>query len=281
VSGKSGLKNPEPILIADLFPEILEGLLALLSDLGPDDWSQPTVCWGWSAKDVALHLLGIEIGNLSYRRDGFDYGVPVEGWEALVGSVNNSNQSWVEAARRISPELLIDLLRHIGSQTGTYFQSLDPFALGGGVSWVGPGPVPVWLDLAREYTERWHHQQHIRDAVGKPGFKQPRYLAPVLATFAWAMPHAFLSTGAGESTCVTLTVSGEAGGRWSVVWEGGNWQLYSGAPDRPAAEVVMDEDTAWRLFTRGVSQDQEARQITIQGDRSLGLRLLEMVAIIA
>ena len=36
------------------------------------------------------------------------------------------------------------------------------------VNWAGPEPAPIWLDPAREYTERWVHQQHIRDAVRNP-----------------------------------------------------------------------------------------------------------------
>ncbi len=51
-----------------------------------------------------------------------------------------------------------------GEQTNAYFQRVDPFAMGGPVSWAGPEPAPVWLDVAREFTERWHHQQHIRAA---------------------------------------------------------------------------------------------------------------------
>jgi hypothetical protein len=59
------------------------------------------------------------------------------------------------------------------------------------VSWVGPDPVPNWLDVAREYTERWTHQQQARDAVGMPGLREPTFMAPVLATFVHALPQAF------------------------------------------------------------------------------------------
>jgi hypothetical protein len=27
------------------------------------------------------------------------------------------------------------------------------------------GPVPLWFDLAREFTERWVHYRQIQDAV--------------------------------------------------------------------------------------------------------------------
>ncbi len=62
------MKRPEPILVLELFPELREGLLSLLSSLSPGDWERPTACPLWSVKDVALHLLGGEMGILSRRR---------------------------------------------------------------------------------------------------------------------------------------------------------------------------------------------------------------------
>jgi hypothetical protein len=88
--------------------------------------------------------------------------------------------------------LLCELLAVTGAATERYLASLELFAVEESVSWVGPDPVPNWLDVARQDSERWtHHQQQIRDAVGVPGSKEPAFLAPVLATFAQALPRAF------------------------------------------------------------------------------------------
>ena len=57
--------------MADLFPDLLQRLFSLLSGLSEGDWRKPTAWPGWSVKDVALHRLGIEIGNLS-RGTGWD-----------------------------------------------------------------------------------------------------------------------------------------------------------------------------------------------------------------
>jgi uncharacterized protein (TIGR03083 family) len=275
------LQPPEPTIVVALFPEILTELIGLLSGLSPEEWKKPTVCPGWSVKDVALHLLGGEIGNLSRRRDDHALGASITGWEELVTFVNDWNQSWVQATQRISPRLLIDLFEFTGIQLCDYFRSLDPYALGGSVSWAGPGPAPVWLDLAREYTERWHHQQHIRDAVSQPGLDEPRYMAPVLSAFVWALPRALRSTRAAENTSVTLTITGGAGGQWSLLREGGEWKLYQGAPDQPDAQVVLDQDIAWRLFTRGLAPSVAREHASLSGDQALGSQVLEMVSIIA
>jgi len=277
----SPLKPPEPVIVVDLFPELLDGLANLLAGLSAADWEAATACPGWSVHDVALHLLGVEIGNLSRRRDAHILKASIDGWDELVAFLNNWNQEWVRVGRRISPPLLVNLLRLTGDQMNDYFRTLDPHILGGAVSWAGSQPAPVWLDLAREYTERWHHQQHIRDAVGKPGFKEPRFFAPVLAAFARALPRALEPVTGPEGASVTLTVSGDSGGRWSAVWEAGAWVLYDGALEAPSAEVTLDENVAWRLFTHSAQAEWMRDQAVVAGDRVLGARVLEMVSIIA
>ena len=171
------------------------GLLCstLLGDLSASDWEAPTVCPGWSVKDVAAHLLGDDIGRLSWGRDGyvnpaFAAGLDIATLPGLVAAIDRQNAVWVTGARRISPRLLIELLEMTGELTEAYFTSLDMTALGMPVDWAGPEPAPVWLDVAREYTERWVHQQHIRDAVGKPGLKERRWFAPVLDAFVRGLP---------------------------------------------------------------------------------------------
>ncbi len=148
-------------------------------------------------------------------------------------------------------------------------------------SWAGPEPAPVWLDLAREYTERWHHQQQIRDAVGKPGLIEPRIFAPVLDTFVRALPHTFRAVQAPEGASVALAIAGDAGGAWFVRREQGTWKLYVGAPAAPDASVVLPQDAAWRLFTKGIGQEEALAQATLTGDRRLGLKALGMVSVIA
>ena len=275
------LKIPAPVLTAHLLPEVLQELVRLLEGLDANEWQQPTVCAGWDVKDVALHLLGGEIGNLSRRRDGHSLGANIQSWDELVVMINRWNAGWVEQARRMSSRMVIDLLGYTGRQMADYFAGLEMDTLGPAVSWAGSQAAPVWLDVAREYTERWHHQQHIRDAVEKPGLTGPRYLAPALAAFVHALPRAYAQAAAGEGTALVLRISGESGGCWSLVRAAETWQLYAGAAQEPAAEVEVDEDTAWRLFTHGIDPQAALRRMTLSGNQELGRQVLQMVAIIA
>ena len=275
------MQKPEPILIADRFPALLDSLLDLLEGLSAEEWARPTTATGWSVKDVALHLLGDEIGILSGKRDGFTKPQPgLDVWENLVAFINRRNAEWVQAARRISPRLLCELLRFTGEQSNALFAGLDPLALGGAVSWAGLAPAPVWLDIAREFTERWHHQQHIRDAVGKPGGTEPYFLAPVLAAFVYALPRTYRQVSAAPGTAISLRITGESGGVWTVVREEAGWQLYLGKADQPQAEIILPEKTAWRLFTKGLSAANARESAVLHGDLALAEKALETIAII-
>lgn len=270
-----------PIIVVELFRPALAELRALLSGLSEEDWQKPTACPTWSVKDVALHLLGDDIGILSRQRDHFRWGVSARNWPELVARLNEANELWVRAAQRLSPRLLSDLLAFTGAQVIAHFESLDPYAIGDVVSWAGSDPSPVWLDLAREYTERWHHQQHIRDAVGKPGLKEPRFFAPVLETFVRALPVTYRDTTAEEGAVVIVTITGRSGGRWALRRERQAWNLYVTASTRSTAELVIDEETAWRLFTNGIHREQALSRAELMGDKALASKALDAVAIIA
>lgn len=276
------MKTPEPIIVSDLFPDVLDSLVELLRGLPAEDWNKPTVCPRWSVKDIAAHLLGGQLGVLSRKRDGYAYsGDPIRNWDELVTLINTLNDLWVKAAGRLSPRLLCDLLELSGEQVCAYFNSLDPYAMGGPVDWAGSGPAPVWLDLAREYTEWWHHQQQIRDAVDKPGLKEPRFFAPALEAFVRALPHTYRNIDARDGMLVALTISGDSGGRWLLRRENGAWRLYVDRSQRADAETIIDQEIAWRLFCKGATKDEALAAAALIGDRALASKALETISVIA
>lgn len=276
------MKPPEPIIVADLFPSVLDSLLELLSGLSADDWNKPTACARWSVKDIASHLLGGEVGILSRKRDGYAYsGNASIRWEELVTLINRLNETWVKATSRMSPRVLCELLKLTGEQVCEYFKSLDPYAIGGPVDWAGSEPAPVWLDLAREYTERWHHQQQIRDAVGKPGLKELKFFAPALDAFVRALPRTYADIDAEDGTLIALTITGDSGGRWFLLRESGDWNLCLEATQTAVAELVIDQEVAWRLFTKGISKGEALARSRLIGNQAFAVKALDMVSVIA
>jgi uncharacterized protein (TIGR03083 family) len=280
-----------PIATVHLFPEERAALLAFLESLSEDQWQIEDVYPDWSLKDVVSHLLSDDLGRLSRGRDGhsaalFEFTSPETFESDLLEWINHQNNAWVEATRRLSPRLLNDLLRWTGQQTQTYWQSLDVDALGEPVSWAGPDPAPVWLDVAREFTERWLHQQHIREAANAPLLYEERIFVPVLDTFARAIPHTYRHVTAPDGTMVRLTLAGAgATGQsplsYDVVRADDRWQLVADAGDKTDAEAALPADVAWRLFTKSITPEDALASAALKGDSTLASKMLDTVSIIA
>lgn len=272
----------QPIAVKHLFPDLRAALLDVLEQTPADLWNAPTACAGWTVKDVTLHILGDDIGLLSRRRDGFMLRSGFDGWHDLVNWINMQNNLWVEAARRMSLPMLGALLRFTGEMLDDYITGIDLSLVGVPVSWAGSAPAPLWMDVAREYTEYWMHLQHICDVLSVSRLKDREHFHPVLDTFVRALPHTYRKVIAADGTVITLTITGEAGGSWHLLWEDCcAWHLYA-ETDLPAACVVtLPEDIAWRLFTKGMTPQDVLPHATVSGDSALAQPVFSMVSIIA
>jgi len=279
------MHSVKPIFVTEVYSELHSELIALLKSLAPDDWYKPTVAGAWKVRDIVAHLLDSDIRRLSFQRDQAPMvppDTPINSYRDLVDFLNDLNAVWVKAAQRISPPLLIQMHELTGAQVGELFASLDPFAPAlFGVAWAGEEASENWFDVAREYTEKWHHQQQIRDAVGAEPLYERKWLFPVLDTFLRGLPHTYRNTKADEGTRVVFTVTGAAGGAWTLQREGAAWTLYAGCGDHAACEIQLDQDTAWRLLTKGLTRETAATRVTISGQQTLGEPLLGMLAVMA
>src|SRR5215510_238978 len=108
------MKELQPILTGPLFGEVRRELVSLLKGLSEEEWRTPTAAGNWRVKDVALHILGGDVGNLSRRRDASPLKADLSSYAKLVTFINEINASWVAAGQRMSARVLIDLLKHLG-----------------------------------------------------------------------------------------------------------------------------------------------------------------------
>ena len=94
------------------------------------------------------------------------------------------------------------------------------------------------------------------------------------------MPYTYQDTSAPEGTCVSLRISGDAGGQWTIRQEE-KWVLYTGAKEPLDAKVTIDQEDAWRLFTKGIDPNQVRARSSIAGSEDFGAKIFQMVSIIA
>ena len=273
----------DPILCAHLLRRVDEKLIELLRSLSASEWDAQTVAPRWKVRDVAAHLLDTVLRKLSIVRDSWDVErVDIRSPEDVVTLVNRLNEEGVTVYRRLSPPVLIDMVKMACEQSASFHESLDPFAPAAfGVSWAGETTSLNWFDTARELTERWHHQQQIRVATDRPGIMTPELYHPVLDCFLRGLPHLYRDTQAPPGTVVLVAIAGECGGQWLLSRQSSGWSLVKESPAPPAVRVTIPQEIAWRVFTKGIDRDSARAQIKIEGDIDLASRVLDLTAIVA
>ena len=270
-----------PVETTHLFPILREKLQELLAGLSPQDWERRATP-NWSVKDVAAHLLDTSLRRVSMGRDGY-WGESFNGAtaEEFNAFLNGLNHDWVRALRRMSPEVITSLLEVADRNLCQYLTSLDPnekalFA----VSWAGEQESQNWFDVAREYTERWHHQQQIREATGRPGILDDELYTPVLRTFIRALPVAYRDARPVASAKIVFRIIGTGGGEWTLQGDNGSWVLSAGSSQEAACIVSIRSDAAWKLFTKGLTDQEARRVIQTEGDATLAEPLYSARAIV-
>jgi hypothetical protein len=268
-----------------LFSVLDEKLISLLKNLDAKDWDKKTLAPLWTIKDIAGHLLDGNLRTLSMLRDGYFGEKPenINSYQDLVGFLNDLNHHWVRAMKRISPNMLVQLLESSGKEYTAYLHSLNleekaTFS----VAWAGEEESKNWFHIAREYTEKWHHQQQIRFALELTDeLYAPTLYHPYLQTSMRALPHHYRNTEGKENDTIHFKIVGEAGGDWYLIHNSTHWQLQHITPYLPLTKVEIPQEIAWRIFTKGIPKQEALKQSTITGNLPLGEKFFEMLAVMA
>jgi uncharacterized protein (TIGR03083 family) len=274
----------QPILTAPLFEELDGKLLALLESLDDEDWRRRTVVPRWDVTQIAAHLLDTALRRLSLDRDRASQPAPapIDSSAGLRRLVDDLNARGVAVYGALSSRMIVSLMRVATRELREHFLSLDPLAPAAwAVSWAGEHESPNWFDTAREFTERWHHQQQIRLAVGRAGITTPALYGPVLDCFMRALPYAYRDVPAAAGDAIRVCVDGDCGGEWRLRRDGNGWQLVDDiATARVVASTTIPQDLAWQIFTKAVAPAAARTQVTIDGNEDAGAAVLRMIAIV-
>lgn len=282
------MKTLPPIFACDLFREVCAKLHELLAELTPAEWHLPTSSSRRTVKDIVSHLLDGSLRRLSIQRDGYrspDAPARFESDRELHEYLHRLNDEWTVALCRLSPRILIDQLRRYDFETADLFASLDPFGPAlFPVSWAGEQASLHWFDVARDFTEKWHHTQQIFEATGRPStITEPRLFHPCLDTFLRGLPFAFRQVDAPTNTVVAVSITGEAGGIWFLERSPTGWQQVVETDFPIRSQVTLDQTTAWKLVTKRRTRDAVREQlpdIHIAGNIDLGGHVLDMVSMV-
>jgi uncharacterized protein (TIGR03083 family) len=176
------------------------------------EWALPTECTGWTARDIALHVLGSADAQASVKEflHQFVRGLPVNRQIESHHWVDGINELQIRERRNLSNAELVVQLTAVGPKavagrwgTPAPIRHL-PLPLGPPVGWTG-----LWYLLGVGFTRGvWAHRIDLEAATGRPlelnADHDGRLVADLLAE--WASVH-------GEPFELVLT--GPAGGSYT------------------------------------------------------------------
>lgn len=248
-------------------------LLELLGGLEEQAWTAVTAARPWAVRDVVAHLLGDDVARLSRSRDG--HSIPLE--SDFPASLHRANAEWVAALRGVSPAVLVELLHTTSTAVAAFWRSVDLTAQNEAVSWAGPGPAPVWLDCARDFSEDWVHQAQIREATGQAPLDRRDIRTLLLDTLLRAIPHTLDRRGpAGAELRIDL-VDLDRSWSWRRGSDGWEWADQAISPD---ATIRIDSETLWRVAVRMTKPTEATARASISGEASLASAALHLLSII-
>ncbi|TVP43411.1 MAG: hypothetical protein EA350_13755 [Gemmatimonadales bacterium] len=263
------MNAPGPVDTAELFRPLLAQLIDLLRGLPPEAWHFPAVGDSWRVRDVVAHLIDGDLRRISAQRDGHAPPPPhpINGYRDLVDHLDSLNREWVVAFHRLSPAVLVALAEWSGAEVAAVMEGLNPQGPAlYPVAWAGEGRSQNWMDVGREFTEKWHHQQQIRVAVAAPLLLEATWTTPLFRLSMRALPPAFEKRDAPVGTAVSVVVEGEGGGAWSVVREVGGWLLREGMASAPRTVLRLSADNGWRWLYNALPPDAAMERVQIAGD---------------
>lgn len=272
-----------PVPTIHLFHPLDQLLIELLHSLSAEEWDLQTLAPAWKVKDVAAHLLAGNVRNLSISRDNFydPSAAHISTYQDVVRYLNLINNDWVKAMQSVSPQMLITLLSITNSLYSDHLSKLDPFEKSVfPVAWAGDEESQNWFHIAREYTEKWHHQQQIRHAIGhaSPLFSNT-FFKPYLETSLRAVPYRFRNLHAEQGDTFSLIVSGEGGGEYHFIYQTDRWIAMAETPSYSVAKVHIDDQVIWRMLSNEISMDELKNRTTISGKKEIAEAFLGMTSV--
>ena len=269
-----------------LFEDLNQELIYFLADLRPDEWTLPTALPGRTVKDLAAHLVDGSIRRISMQRDHYfvEHGRDLSQLNTLIDYIQLLNKEWILAMRRVSTRVLVDMIKRYDKEVFELFSRLksDDEALYP-VAWAFQSSSPNWFDIAREYTEKWHHQMQMRMATGRPLLMSERFLLPVYETFLLALPaHLDRCTRLEGKHLLELDIIGEIRLRNRLQFINGKWSFVPTDATIPHTRLQLPASIGWILFTntdRNIANYLD--NIKIEGDMELALQVLNMKTVLS
>ncbi len=257
----------------DVWWRAVDDFTTLLEEVPAEEWSTPTDLAGWDVRAVASHTAHLESILAGAPEETAEVGEP----DHVTGLMGLYTEIGVVNRRDSSPDQIINEIRSVTTARHTALLA-DPPTDGAAKPEVIFGGVPWdWETLLRNRPlDVWMHEQDIRRAVGRPGnLDSPaaRHTTDYLIeSFGYVLAK---KAGAPSGTIALLVVEGSAPAAFTVN-EIGRGEPLAELPGDP--DVTLRMDRASFILLAGGRRPAEPGGVTIEGDETLGRRIVDSMA---
>lgn len=251
----------------------VQDLLALLEDLGPDDWATPTDLAGWDVKAIASHTAHLE----SLLAGGPDEQADVGDLPHVTGPMGQFTEIGVITRRTSEPAAIVEELRARTTERRAALAAEPPAdaaapapGIFGMIGW-STGTL-----LRNRPLDVWMHEQDIRRAVGRPGGMDTvgaQHTADYLSEAFGFVVGKRVAPPVG--TTAVLAVEGSEPIAVEI-GEDGRGRRLAAVPEQPTVRLDMDRESF--IVLAGGRRAAAPGAVRIVGDSGLGQRIVERLA---
>jgi hypothetical protein len=137
--------------------------------------------------------------------------------------------------------------------------------------------------VAREYTEKWHHQMQIRMALHKPLLMDKKFTEPLYNTFMLGLPYLYGDlTNYPSGGTIKITITGKLNKSWFLIKQSDKWVPVNALENEAKTKVEFSEDEAWIIFTNTYREKEKFKSgLKINGKTELGYKLIDFVTVLS
>lgn len=222
--------------------------IALWRSLEPREWSRPSLCAGWSVKDVIAHTI---FGETELFHPHLQRAVAGDASAPEGLDLARLNQEQVESARGRSPQELLDEAERAVARTHEILEELSPADFDR-PAWNPITPGTAGFYIKGRIWEWWTHGQDVRIPLHRPGGRDADRTRPVVEVVRDGITGVFLPE---RSRGVHVSYAFQVGDTgFTVRIDDGACRVDEGFDPKATARVWADPATFVLVGVRRVPQ---------------------------
>ena len=86
---------------------------------------------------------------------------------------------------------------------------------------------------------------------------------------------------AADGSVISVRLNDASLEEWRIISHNQKWNFTSQTNSAPDTQIEMSADTAWKLFTKALSETVASEKIKISGNQELGKPIFKMTSVMA